>query len=57
MMMSTTHLINSQVDASIRDDAQHVRNVALVESSHALLLKNMFGAIQNARVLARFPKG
>lgn len=57
MIMSTTHLINSQVDASIRDDAQHVGDVALVESSHALLLKNMFGAIQNARVLARFPQG
>lgn len=57
MMMSTTDLINGQVDASIRNDAQHVGDIALVESSHTLLLKNMFGAIQNARVLARFPQG
>lgn len=56
-MMLTTHLINSQVDASIRNDAQHVGDVALVESSHTLLLKNVFAAIQNARVLARFPQG
>lgn len=57
MMMTTTHLINGQVDASIRNDAQHVGDVALVESSHTLLLKNMFGTIQNARVLACFPQG
>lgn len=53
----TTHLIDSQVDASVRDDAQHVGDVALVESSHTLLLKDVFGTMHDARVLARPPQG
>ena len=56
-MKTTTHLIDSQVDASIGDDAQHVGYIALVESSHTLLLKDMFGTIHDARVLACPPQG
>lgn len=45
-------LIDSQVNASIGDDAQHIGDVALVESSQAFLLEDVFGTVHNARVLA-----
>lgn len=41
----TAYLVHSQVDASIRDDAQHVWNVALVERCKAFSLENMLGAV------------
>lgn len=51
---SLTCLVHSQVDACIRDDAQHVRNKALVEGSEALPLQDLLGAVCDPRVLARF---
>lgn len=53
MSASLTCLIHSQVDACIRDDAQHVGNVALVEGSEALSLQDLLGAVCDSRVLAR----
>lgn len=52
----TAYLVHSQVDASIRDDAQHVWNVALVERCKAFSLENMLGAVWDTQVLAGFPQ-
>lgn len=51
--MSTIHLVHCQVDAGVRYDAQQVWDVALVERSRSLLLEDVFGAVENTRVLAR----
>lgn len=45
------HLIHCKVNASIRYDAQQVWYVALVECSRSLLLENVFGTVDNTRVL------
>lgn len=51
------HLIDSEVDASVGDDSQHVGDVAFVEGSHALFSQDPPGTVQHARVLACFPQG
>lgn len=50
---SLTCLIHRQVNACIRDDAQQVGNIALVEGSEALPLQDLLGAVCDPRVLAR----
>lgn len=52
--MSTIHLIHCEVDAGVRYDAQQVWDVALVERRCSLLLEDVFGTVENARVLACF---
>lgn len=51
------HLIDSQVYASVGDDAQHVGDVAFVEGSHALSGQDLPGTVQHARVLACLAQG
>lgn len=51
-LCSSAHLIDCQVDASVRDDAQHVGDVAFVEGKHSLALQDLFGAVWDALVLA-----
>lgn len=41
----TAYLVHSQVNASIRDDAQHVWDVALVERHKAFFLENLLGTV------------
>lgn len=50
-MKRRTHLVNSQVNASIGDDAQHVGDVAFIESSHALLQEDVLGTIHHPSIL------
>lgn len=51
------HLVDSEVDASIGDDPQHVGDVAFVEGSYTLFSQDPPGAVQHARVLACLPQG
>lgn len=51
--MSSIHLIHCEVDAGVRYDAQQVWDVALVERRRSLLLEDVFGTVENTRVLAR----
>lgn len=51
-LRSSAHLIDGQVHASVRDDAQHVGHVAFVERRHSLALQDLFGAVRDALVLA-----
>lgn len=44
-LSSSAHLIDGQVDASVRDDAQHVGDVTFVERRHSLALQDVFGAV------------
>ena len=54
---ASTNLVDSQIDASVGNDAHQVRDVTLVESRKALFPEDLFGTIQDARVLARPPQG
>lgn len=47
------YLVDGQVDACVRDDAQHVGHVAFVEGSQALLPEDGPGTVQDPQVLAR----
>lgn len=51
------HLIDSQVGAGVRDDAEHVGQVATVEGAGALPLQDLPGAVQQPLVLARPAEG
>lgn len=51
------HLIDSEVDASIGDDPQHVGDVAFIEGSYTLFCQDPPGTVQHAGVLACFPQG
>lgn len=53
ILISTIHLIHCEVDAGVRYDAQQVWDVALVERRRSLLLEDLFGTVENTRVLAR----
>lgn len=48
----TTNLINRQINASIRDNAQHIWQVALVKGTNPFLLHDLSGTISHSRVLA-----
>lgn len=52
-----THLVDSQIDASIRDDAQYVRYVAFIKRPHSLLPQDLLSAVQHARVLPGLAQG
>ena len=51
-----TNLIDSQINASVWNDAQSIGHVAPVEGAHALLLKDLLGTVHHARVLACLPQ-
>lgn len=52
-----THLIDSEVDAGVWNDAQHVGDIAFIESSRSLLLEYVFGTIHDAWELTCLPQG
>ena len=52
LSLTYTHLIDSQVDASIGDDPQHVGDIAFVKGSQAFLLENLFSTVCYTRILA-----
>lgn len=51
-----THLVHGQVDASVRNDAQGVRQVASVEGPHPLRLQDLPGAVGHPWVLSCLPQ-
>lgn len=55
-MKSRTHLVDSQVNPGIGDDAQHVGDVAFIESSQALLPEDVLGTIHHPRILTGPPQ-
>lgn len=42
---TAAHLVHRQVDASVGDDAQHVGDVALVESPQSFPPEDLLGAV------------
>ena len=51
-----THLVNSEVDAGVGYDAQHVGDIALIEGPKPLPPEDLPGAVRDPRVLARRSK-
>lgn len=51
-----THLVHGQVDASVRNDAQSVGQVASVEGPHSLRLQDLSGAVGHTWVLSCLPQ-
>lgn len=50
------HLVNRQIDAGIRDDSQHVGDVAFVKRSEAFPPEDLLGAVRDAGVLTARPQ-
>lgn len=47
-------LVHGQVDASVRDDAQHAGYVALVKGTNSFPPQDLCGAVSQSRELTRF---
>ncbi len=45
MLSCLSDLVDSQVDAGVRDNAQHVGHIALVEGCDTLSLYDLFGTV------------
>lgn len=51
------YLIDSQINASIRDDAKCVGHIAFVERTHSFFTQYLFGTVCHARILSCLPEG
>lgn len=51
------YLINGKVDASVRDNPQHVGDITFIESLNALSFQNCLGTVEYPGILAGTPQG
>lgn len=56
VLEASAHLVHGQVDAGVRDDPQHVRDVAFIKRPESLPPEDLLGAVRDAGVLAAPPQ-